>query len=78
MNVEEFLKSRARGLYSREFAVSKMSKSTVDEIINWCNKNKIQKFKYWEGIYTSTWQFDDDNDATLFALRWSNYFNREG
>ena len=37
------------------------------ELHNWCIANCKDKFySHWNG----NWQFDDDEDAMLFALRW--------
>lgn len=76
MNVEQFLKSRARATYSREFVAVDLEKSTIDEINDWCSSRSFSEFNIETRSKFTRWQFNNDNDASLFALRWSNYFKQ--
>ena len=40
------------------------------EMHNWCKEYLKDKF-YGAPAWTTTWQFEDDEDATAFALRWA-------
>ena len=37
----------------------------------WCNQNCKERF-YWAGLWAGSFvEFEDDEDATMFALRWA-------
>lgn len=37
----------------------------------WCNQNCKEQF-YWSGSWAGSFvEFEDDDDATMFALRWA-------
>lgn len=77
MNIEKFLNSRDRRDYSREFIANPMSPANREEINNWCAENTQHGVKCYQGMYNiNRWQFCDDSDAMMFALRWGQYFTQ--
>jgi hypothetical protein len=47
---------------------SLMSDHEIYEIRRWCKENCIDKF--YTSLLKNSWEFEDDEDAMLFKLRW--------
>ena len=70
-SVSEILATRARATFSYRINFETIGYLNVDEMKWWCEENckGLWRSETYHALY---FQFEDEQDATMFMLRWSS------
>lgn len=68
-SLSDILASRSRITYRYRVNFDNIPLENIDQMKVWCEKNCKGIWRA-ETFFALYFQFDDDNDATMFMLRW--------
>ena len=74
-DLDHILRTRVRATFRHRVDFERIDPRKIDEIKRWCETNcrDIWKFNYSYGDIGGYYlQFDDDQDAMMFVLKWGS------
>jgi prolyl oligopeptidase PreP (S9A serine peptidase family) len=70
-SLDEVMLTRAREIWSYRINFDYVSLENKNEMNRWCEKNCRGIWRS-ENYFALYWQFTDEQDATMFMLRWGS------
>jgi hypothetical protein len=68
-SVQEIMATRARATFSHRINFQTIGYDNLDQMREWCHRT-CQGLWRCETHHALYWQFEEEQDATMFMLRW--------
>ncbi len=68
-SIDEVLLTRSRSVWTHRINFDRISLENIELMNQWCEQNCRSIWRA-ETQFALYWQFTDEQDATMFALRW--------
>lgn len=69
VSLSEIMATRSRAIFSHRINFQTVGYDNLDAMREWCNQ-RCQGLWRCETHHALYWQFEDEQDATMFMLRW--------
>jgi len=70
-NIQEIMATRSRATFSHRISFEQISYTNIDPMRDWCSKNCDGLWRC-ETIHAIYWQFELEQEAMMFMLRWGS------